>query len=49
LEIVEYRKDGFIVSTDPVRLDLTVVHGYLSRSYWAPKIPIEIVKKSLEP
>jgi GNAT superfamily N-acetyltransferase len=48
LDIVEYRKDGYLISTDPARLDLELVHGYLSRSYWAKNIPIEFVKKALE-
>ena len=48
MERVEYRKDGFLVSTDPARIDLAVVHGYLSDSYWARDIPLSLVKKSIE-
>jgi GNAT superfamily N-acetyltransferase len=44
----EASRDGFIVSTDPGRLDLNVIHSYLSeRSYWAKGIPREIVERSL--
>jgi GNAT superfamily N-acetyltransferase len=48
MEIVEQSKDGFVVSTDPVRINLEVVHGYLSGSYWARDIPLGLVKKSIE-
>lgn len=46
--IQEYRKDNFLVSTDPAKLDLDAIHGYLSRSYWAEGRSKEIVKESLE-
>src|SRR5688572_9180794 len=32
----EWSRGAYSISTDPERLDLDVVHGYLSRSYWAP-------------
>jgi GNAT superfamily N-acetyltransferase len=35
------------VSTDPARLDLDVIHGYLERSYWARGIPRALVERSL--
>ena len=31
----EWRRNGYVVSTDMERLDLDVVHGFLSTSYWA--------------
>lgn len=34
----EWARDGFTVSTDPARLDLGVVHGFLTTSYWSPGI-----------
>jgi len=43
----EVRKDGLLVSTDPQRLDLEAVHGWLTRSYWAAGIPRETVERSL--
>lgn len=34
--VSEWRKDGFLVTDDRARVDLDVVHGYLSgESYWA--------------
>lgn len=43
-----YRKDGFTISLDPKRLDLEVIHDFLSRSYWARGISLEKVRKSVE-
>lgn len=44
---LERQRDGFTVSTDPSRLDLSLVHAYLTRSYWASGIPREVVARSL--
>ena len=38
---------GFCISTNPARLDVDVIHGYLAQSYWAKGIPREIVKRSI--
>ena len=35
------------ISTDAKRLDLDVVHGYLTRSYWSPGIPRETVERAI--
>jgi GNAT superfamily N-acetyltransferase len=40
--------EGFTISTDKARLDIEVIHGYLSRSYWAKNIPMATVRQSLE-
>ena len=44
----EWRRGEYLISTDTNRLDLTVVHSFLTTSYWAAGIPFEIVKKSIE-
>jgi len=44
----EWRRGEYIISTDKCRLDLLVVHGFLTASYWAAGIPLEVVKKSIE-
>jgi len=44
----EWRRGEFTVSTDPARLDLSVIHGFLSRCYWAEGIPLEVVRRSIE-
>jgi GNAT superfamily N-acetyltransferase len=43
----EVRRGEHAVSDDPARLDLGVVHGFLSTSYWAAGIPEEVVRRSI--
>jgi len=40
--------DGFEADDDAARLDVDVVHGFLSTSYWAAGIPREVVARSIE-
>jgi len=35
------------ISTDRGRLDLDVIHGYLTQSYWSPGIPRETVARAI--
>jgi GNAT superfamily N-acetyltransferase len=44
----EFRKGVFAVSTDRERIDLDVVHGFLTECYWAKGIPREVVARSIE-
>jgi len=46
--IVEFQRGEFVVSTDRTRLDLDVIHGFLTNSYWAKGIPRERVALSIE-
>ena len=46
-EIHEHRDGDILVSTDPARLDLETVHGFLAGSYWAEGIPRETVERSI--
>jgi GNAT superfamily N-acetyltransferase len=44
----EWRRDGYLISTDPALLDVDVLHGFLRRSYWAsdrPRAEIELTLK----
>ena len=44
----EWRRDGLVISTDPLRLDLDAVHAFLSRrSYWAEGIPLDTMRRSI--
>ena len=36
------------ISTDPNRIDVSLVHGFLSNSYWAKGRPREVVERSIE-
>jgi len=44
---VELTREQYVISTDPQRLDIDAVHGYLSRSFWAEGISRELVAKSI--
>ncbi len=35
------------MSTDPARLDLGIVHGVLTTSYWSPRIPRNIIERAI--
>ena len=39
---------NIVVTTDRSRLDLDVIHGFLTTSYWARGVPREIVARSME-
>ena len=41
-----WRRGPFEISTDVDRLDLDVVHAFLTTSYWSPGIPRELVERA---
>ncbi|HEX7733971.1 MAG TPA: GNAT family N-acetyltransferase [Ktedonobacteraceae bacterium] len=43
-----WERGKYMVSTERGRLDVEVIHGFLSRSYWAEGIPRAVVERSLE-
>lgn len=48
MKVESFIKDNYLISTDKSKLDITVIHGFLSTSYWAEEIPVEIVRKAIE-
>ena len=46
--MIELQRNGYTISTDPARLDVDAIFGYLSRSYWANQRNKETVEKSLQ-
>lgn len=36
------------ISTDRQRIDVAVVHAYLTQSYWSPGIPRKVVERAIE-
>lgn len=45
---MKYRGE-YSISTDPTRLDIGLIHDYLSSSsYWATGRPLELVRRSIE-
>ena len=45
---MEWRKGEYVISTDPRRIDVDAVHGFLTACYWAAGIPIDVVRHSIE-
>jgi GNAT superfamily N-acetyltransferase len=44
----EWRRGEYLISTDKERLDIAAIHAFLTTSYWAAGIPVEIVKRAIE-
>ncbi len=40
-------KGGYEIDDDPARLDLDVVHGFVTGSYWAEGVPRDVVARSV--
>ena len=40
-------KDGYEIDDDLARLDLDVVHGFVTGSYWAGGVPRDVVARSV--
>jgi GNAT superfamily N-acetyltransferase len=47
-DIEHYERAPYVVSTDPARLDAAAVHEFLTSSYWADGISLDLVRRSLE-
>ena len=47
MPFLSYQKGDFAVYTDPAKLDVVAIHGYLSRAYWSEGIPRDIVEKAI--
>lgn len=49
MKVIEHQRGGYTISTDPGRLDLDAIHGYLSgESYWAQGRPRDVMQRALE-
>ncbi len=44
----EWRHGEYSISTDKGQLDVAVIHGFLTTSYWAASVPMDVVKRSIE-
>jgi GNAT superfamily N-acetyltransferase len=44
---MEQRREGFLISTDQNKLDIPMIYSFLTSSYWAKNIPLDIVEKSV--
>jgi GNAT superfamily N-acetyltransferase len=49
IEILEFCRDEYTISTDPAKLNLAVIHDFLAnQSYWVPGISLRSVQISIE-
>jgi GNAT superfamily N-acetyltransferase len=49
MSMVEHWRGRYHISTEKARLDLDLIHGFLSRSsYWAQGRPLSVVETSIE-
>jgi len=48
MEITEWKKDDYLVSTDKSKIDVDAVHHFLSQSYWAEGIPKDVVHRGID-
>jgi len=43
----EIRRGPFVLSTDRERLDVALIHRFLSATYWAPNVTEDVVRRSI--
>ena len=46
--VQEWKRDEYTISTDPSRLDVGVIHGFLTTAYWSPGLPLEVLRRAIE-
>jgi len=44
---LEWTKEDMLISDNPSLLDVDMIHSFLAQSYWAKRIPREVVEKSI--
>ena len=47
-ETCQYSRKDYTIDTDRQRLDLDIIHEYLTHSYWCPGIPREVLAKAID-
>ena len=45
---MDFTKDRFYISTEKEKMDIDLIHSFLTRSYWAEGISKEIVSRSID-
>ena len=45
---MDFTKDRYYISTENEKMDVDLIHSFLSRSYWAEGISKEIIRRSIE-
>jgi GNAT superfamily N-acetyltransferase len=44
----EWRRENYLISTDPTKINLDAVHDFLSRVYWSEGIPKPTLAKAIQ-
>jgi GNAT superfamily N-acetyltransferase len=44
----EWQRGPYVISTDPRRLDVALVHEFLAHAYWAVGLPRDVLERALE-
>ena len=47
MQTESHNQNNYSISTDKSKLDISVIHGFLSTSYWSEDIPLDIVQKGI--
>lgn len=45
---MNWNKEEFTITTDKSKLDIHVIHQFLSRTYWSPGIPVATLQKAID-
>ena len=45
---MDFIKDRFYISTQKEKMDIDLIHSFLTRSYWAEGISKEIIRRSIQ-
>ncbi len=45
---MDAQSDGYEISSDPTRLDIDAIWGFLHTAYWSPGVERDVVERSIE-
>jgi threonine aldolase len=45
--VTEWRRDGYLITTDPARFDIDEIFQFLTASYWSPGISRDLVEQGI--
>ena len=45
---MDAQSDGYEISSDPTRLDIDAIWGFLRTAYWSPGVERDVVERSIE-
>jgi GNAT superfamily N-acetyltransferase len=45
---MDFKKNGFTITTEKEKLDIDLIHSFLNRTYWAEGISKETIRRSIE-